>query len=403
MRQVAAAAALFLVACRPSSDPGTPAPALTFSTEPAWPERGTYPGVGAGRLLVTNSRDDTVSLLELDKAGGPELPELARIPVGLNPVEIEAPHHAAIAPDGKHWFTGLSKFAPGTGAGPHGTHGTGTSDGQVLKLRTSDNVVVGVARVDRNPGDLVLSPDGRRLAVSHFDLLRISEAARGVAPDPDARIAIFDAETFERLAMVRACAAPHGMTFSADGRRLYVACYSDEVAVLDMEAPGFPVTRVKVASNAGDAYTATYQPYGLVEHPSTGDVFVSCLANGEVRVLSGASLMMDPSRTARVGGTPLIGDVSPGGAELYVPHQGDDRISVLDPSTGAVLRVLPLPRAQCTNVHQVRVLDAARLAVVCEGDHVAPGSLLVVDPATGAVQSATEVGVFPDFVGVIRP
>lgn len=403
MRQLVTCLLVGLCACRPSSDPSAPPPALVFSAEPAWPNRSTYPGVGEGRLLITNSRDDTASLFELSKVGQASLPELARVPVGLNPVEIEAPHHAAVSPDGKHWYTGLSQFAPGSGSGPHGTHGTGSTDGQVLKLSTADNHVEAVARVDRNPGDLVLSPDGKRLVVSHYDLVRISEAARGMVPDPDARVAVLDAETLERIAMVRVCAAPHGLVFSADGKRLFVACYSDEVAVVDMEAAGFPVTRVKVAANAGDAYTATYQPYGVTLNRATGDVFVSCLANGEVRVLNGASLTIDPARTARVGGSPLLGDATADGTTVFIPHQGDDRISVIEAATGSVTRVISLPRAQCTNVHQVLLLDGARLAVVCEGNHSGPGALLIVDAASGAVQSATPVGIFPDWVGVIRP
>ncbi|MBK7861438.1 MAG: YncE family protein [Archangiaceae bacterium] len=402
-RLVTAVGLAALAACRPSSDPASPAPALVFSSEAKWPERSTYPGVGQGRLLITNSREDTVSLIDLSQVGQATLPELARAPVGLNPVEIEAPHHAAVSTDGKHWYTGLSQFAPGTGSGPHGAHGTGSVDGQVLKLSTADNRVEAVARVDRNPGDLALSPDGKRLAVSHYDLLRISEAARGTAPDPDARIAILDAETLERIAMVRTCAAPHGVRFSPDGRRLYVACYSDEVAVLDMTTDGFPVTRIPVASNAGTAYTATYNPYGVTVHPQTGDVFVSCLTKGEVRVLNAATLMMDPARTALVGGNPLLGDVSLDGTAVFIPHQGDDRISVLNPTTGQEERLIALPHDRCLAVHQVTVLDATHLAAVCEGDHSGPGSVLILDAASGAVVSSTNVGVFPDWVGTIRP
>jgi DNA-binding beta-propeller fold protein YncE len=394
---------LLVTACRASSDPSTPAPALVFAVDPAWPDRSTYPGVGNGRLMVTNSREDTVSLFDATLVGQATLPELARVPVGLNPVEIEAPHHAAVSPDGKHWYTGLSQFAPGTGTGPHGAHGTGSVDGQVLKLSTADNRLEAVARVDRNPGDLTVSPDGKRVAVSHYDLLRISEAARGAAPDPNARIAVLDGDTLDRIAMVPTCPAPHGVRFSADGKRLYVACYSDEVAILDMTQDGFPVTRVKVAPNAGDAYNALYQPYGVTVHPPSGDVFISCLAKGEVRVLSAATLSIDAARTALVGGSPLIGDVSTDGGVVFIPHQGDDRISLLDPATGMQPQVFTLPAAQCTNVHQVTTLSSTRIAVVCEGDHTGPGSLLILDATTGSVVSATNVGVFPDWVGVLKP
>lgn len=393
-----------LAACRPNSDPSQPPPALTFTADPAWPDKSSYPGVGQGRLLITNSREDTVSLFDVSKLGDATFPELARVPVGLNPVEIEAPHHAAVALDGKHYYVGLSKLAPGSGAGPHGAHGTGQADGEVLKIRTSDNRLVSSARVDRNPGDLVLSPDGKTIVVSHFDLLRISEAARGTAPDPDARLVLIDAETMERSGAIRVCPAPHGMKYSADGKKLYVACYSDEVAIVKMDDPTFPITRVKIASNAGDAFTATYQPYALSVSQVTGDVFVSCLVNGEVRVLSGATQTIDTARTARVGGTPVLSDFSADSATLYVPHQGDDRISVVDPATGNVTANLALPRDRCTNVHAVSVLPGGNLAVVCEGDHLGPGSLLIVDPAgTGTVVSATRVGVFPDYVGWVKP
>src|SRR5204862_461571 len=141
--------------------------------------------------------------------------------------------------------------------------------------------------------------------------------------------------------------APRGVKFSADGKRLYIACYSDEVAVLELDAAGFPVTRIKIAADAGDAFTAVYQPDAVAVSPATGDVFISCLANGEVRVLSAATLMMQPSRTARVGGNPQLSDFSGDGSSLYVPHRADDRISVVNPSTGSETGLIAPPAASC--------------------------------------------------------
>jgi DNA-binding beta-propeller fold protein YncE len=395
---------VLLAACRPSSDPSAPAPALTYAQSEAWPDHSTYPGVGGGRLLVTNDREDTVSLFDLTQVGQATLPELARVPVGLNPVEIEAPHHAAISPDGKFYFIGLSEFAPGSGSGPHGAHGSGAVDGQILKVRSSDNRLVASARVDRNPGDLTVSPDGKLLAVSHFDLLRISEAARGVAPDPFARLALLDADSMQRVAMVSVCAAPHGSRFSRDGKQLYLACYDDQIAIVQMDKGDgtYPVTRVKVAGNAGDAFSASYQPYGVAVSPLTGDVFISCIAHGEVRVLNATTMTIDTARTTAVSGNPLLADFSADGNTLFVPHQGDDQISVIDPSTGAQTRSMAMPHPGCINVHMVTVLPGGQLAVVCEGDHVTPGNLLIVDASSGTVVSDTPVGIFPDYVGVIR-
>jgi DNA-binding beta-propeller fold protein YncE len=403
VKSLALAFSVLCCGCRPSSDPAGPAPLLVFPSKPAWPERPTTPAPNAGRLLVTNNLDDSVSFFDASKIGQPSFPELSRQPVGLNPIETEAPHHAAISAAGDFYFVGLSNYAPGIGTGPHAGHGTSDVSGTVLKIRASDNFPVATARVDRNPGDLAISADGKLLAVSHFDLLRITQAQRKEVPDPDARVLFLDADTLTVKAKVRVCPAPHGVLFSKDGKRLYVACYSDEVAVIALDVEGFPFTRVKVASNAGDAYRAIYQPYALAESPLTGDVFISCPASGEVRVLTASTLAIDDARTRLVGGSPFLSAFSADGNTLWVPHQGDDRISELDPSTGTQRRQLTPTRGTCTNIHSVLPTgDGKFLIAVCEGFHVLPGSIVVLDALTGATVSATPVGVYPDFVGFLR-
>lgn len=393
--------ALVLAGCRVSSDPAMPAPALAFGLSEAWPEPVVAAPPKGGRLVVTNNLDDTLSVFDASKVGEGTLPELERRPVGVNPIEIEAPHHAALAPAGDFLYVAFANTAPGVSSGPHGTHGSSDVDGTVLKLRARDYRVVGSARVDRNPGDLILNADGTKLAVSHFDLLRITEASRGEVKEPDARVVLIDTATMAVTARIRACAAPHGMVFGKDGKRLYLACYGDEVAVVDLSVAAPTVTKVKVASNAGDAFRAIYQPYALAESPLTGDVFVSCPAAGEVRVLKADTLTMDAARTVRTGGSPFLGAFSVDGTTLWVPHQGDDRISDIDPASGVRRRLLTPAKGTCTNVHSL-VPVGAHLALVCEGNHVTGGSLVVLDPVTGATVSATPVGVFPDYVGFLR-
>lgn len=403
MRYAAAVCLLLCAACRPSSSPDTEAPLLRYDSDSAWSQSVPLPGIGNGRYLVTNSKSDTVSLLDAERVGEPSLPELAQLPVGLNPVETEGPHHAAISPDGQTYFIGLSQNAPGSGSGPHGAHGTGSVDGSVLKYRALDHQLLGSVRVDRNPGDLILSPDGAVVAVSHFDLARVAEAARGEVSSPDARVILIDAQTLDVLARITVCAAPHGLAFSADGARLYVACYSDEVAVVSMTDAQRPVTHVKVASNAGTAFTATYQPYAVAVSPLNGDVFISCLASSEVRVLESATLTMKAS-TVRVNGSPLLSAFTPAGDGLWVPVQGSDTVVDVDPVTVTVRRTLPLPAASCLAVHQVTFTRDGRFALaVCEGNHLAPGSVLVLEPQSAQVHSVTKVGVYPDFIGLLKP
>ncbi len=386
-------------------------PELEYGIDEPWPAPASLPPIGpAGRIVITNNLDDTLSLLDLDTMDSPSWGELARLPVGLNPVELEGPHHSVASPDGAFYYVGISNYVPGSGSGPHGAHGAGTSDGYCLKLDSTTNRLVGSVRVDPNPGDVIVSKDGRTLYMTHFDLVKIAEVARrGGAPEEmDARMAILDAETMTRKEdMVKVCPAPHAVRLSLDGRRAYVACWSDEVAIVELEQPGRPVTRVKVGPNPGTAVTPRYQPYALTVSPTTGAVWVSSLANRleryEVQYLDPATLTMDSSRTVFLEGPPLFGAFTSDGRTLYMPYQREDAIAVIDPTTSSVRERIPLAPSGCLNVHQVELTPDERHAlVVCEGDHVGPGTFHVVSLAEKRVVKTVQVGIFPDSVTLLR-
>ncbi|CAM3738099.1 hypothetical protein G4177_01265 [Corallococcus sp. ZKHCc1 1396] len=410
MRRAAWLCALALGACdgegTKAEDP-LEVPALTYAEEPPWTRGGTTvaPPGPEGRLLVTNSLDDSVSLLDLAGLGQPDWGELARVPVGLNPVELEGPHHTAVSPTGDYYYVGISNYVPGGGSGPHGAHGTGTADGYCLKLSAKDNRLVASARVDRNPGDVIVSEDGRTLYQTHFDLLRIADVARkgGTEEEMMARLAILDAETMEVKARVKVCPAPHAVRLSLDERTAYVACWSDEVALVDLATEGTPVTRVKVAPGAGTATNPRHQPYALTVSPTTGDVWVSSLASRQVQVLEPGTRAMNPERTVYLRGSPMFGAFTKDGRTLYLPYQQEDAVAVIDPATSTVQRTLELSQAGCLNVHQFMLTpDERHGLVVCEGDHVGPGTLHVVDVAEGTVVSTVRMGIFPDSVSLLR-
>jgi DNA-binding beta-propeller fold protein YncE len=403
---LAALVALALGACGGSSTGPLKVPELDYGIDSPWPSPPSLPPVGpAGRIIITNSLDDTLSLLDLDTMGSPGWGELARIPVGLNPVELEGPHHVATSPDGAFYYVGISNYVPGAGSGPHGTHGGGTSDGYCLKLDARTNKLVASVRVDRNPGDVILSQDGRTLYQTHFDLLRITDALRRGLPEAemDSRLAIIDAETMTRKAMVPVCPAPHAVRLSPDERRAYVACYSDEVAVVDLAQPDYPVTRVKVAANAGTAVATRHEPYALTVSPTTGGVWVSSVKSHAVQYLDPTTLTPVPERTVFLGGPPLFGTLTSDGRILYMPYQGGDALAVIDAATGALQREIPLAPSGCFNVHQIALTpDERHGLVVCEGDHTGPGTLHVVELAEGAVVKTVQVGIFPDSVAILR-
>jgi DNA-binding beta-propeller fold protein YncE len=405
---LAVLALLPLAACgdKGSSSP-LKVPELEYGIDEPWPALGSLPPIGpAGRIVITNNLDDSLSLLDLDTMDSPGWGELARIPVGLNPVEQEGPHHTAASPDGAFYYVGISNYVPGAGSGPHGAHGAGTSDGYCLKLDSTTNRLVGSVRVDPNPGDVILSKDGRTLYQTHFDLLKIVEAAKRGEPEEKmySRMAILDAETMTRKEdMVSVCPAPHAVRLSLDGSRAYIACWSDEVAIVELDQPGHPVRRVDVASNAGSAVSPQHQPYALTVSPTTGAVWVSSLASHEVQYLDPATLAMDPNRAVRLGGPPLFGAFTRDGRTLYMPFQNEDAIAIIDPASSTVQENIPLAPSGCLNVHQVELTPDERHAlVVCEGDHVGPGTFHVVDLAEKKVVKTVQVGIFPDSVAILR-
>ncbi len=398
-------APLALGACTGTT--GDKVPELDYSIDQPWPSRQELPPLGGGRIVITNSYDDTVSLLDLDSMGSPTWGELARVPVGLNPVELEGPHHAAFSPRGDYYYVGLSYSVPG-GSGPHGSHGTGTQDGYALKLDARDNRLVGSVRVDRNPGDLIITSDGRTLLQTHFDIKKIEEVAKRGGPesDMDARLAILDAETMTRRAMVRVCPAPHAVRLSPDETRAYVACLSDEVAVVRLDQEGYPVTRLKVPG-AGTTLSPRHEPYALTVSPTDGSVWVASLKSRVLHYLDPESLTMRAERgvfpTNSLVGAPMFGTFSADGRTLYQPYQRLDSVALIDPATSQVKGEIALAPSGCVNVHQVELTpDGQHLLAVCEGDHVGPGSLHVVELATSSVVKTVTLGLFPDSVGILR-
>lgn len=393
-------APLALAACT-----ATGVPELDYAIDSPWPPGRELPPLGAGRIVVTNSMDDTVSLLELDTMGSPDWGELARVPVGLNPVELEGPHHAAFSPRGDYYYVGLSYFVPGAGSGPHGNHGSGTADGYALKLDARDNRLVGSVRVDRNPGDLVLGADGRTLYQTHFDLLKIQEVAKrgGSEREMNARLAILDADTMTRKAMVEVCPAPHAVRLSPDETRAYVSCISDEVAVVRLDTPEHTVTHVKLP-NAGTVLAPRHEPYALTLSPTDGALWVSSLKSRTVHYLDPESLQVVPGRSIYgLRGAPMFGAVSTDGQTLYLPYQAVDAVAVIDTATSTVKEEIHLSPAGCLNVHQVELTPDGRHALaVCEGDHQGPGTLHVLNLEAGEVVETVTLGIYPDSVGILR-
>jgi DNA-binding beta-propeller fold protein YncE len=389
-------ALLFLCACTEVKFPATGSTFPAAST-PSWAHQP--------RFAITDNRSDELSFVT-DNNPMPAL--LGNLPVGDIPVELEGPHHLDASPDGRYIYYNLSNYVPGTGTGPHGSHGTGLVPGSLVKIDAATGEELGETLVDRSPGDVILSSDGKLAFVTHYDLIRVQAFLTMGGPPESAYspLAIVDTATMTRRSMTPLCVTGHGEALSADQKTLYVTCaQSDQLAVVDVSDPVHPqvTLRLPVGPAPGTLGTPAYGPYALSVSPADGTVWISDNNSADVRVFDPATNQMDPARTVITGGVSMFSAFTSDGKTLYVPHQGDDKITVIDTATLAT-HVIPLPPQACLNVHLIKLAPAPRSTtaadnaiVICEGDHISrPGTAVMVSLAAQAVTGFVEVGLFPD-------
>jgi DNA-binding beta-propeller fold protein YncE len=296
-------------------------------------------------------------------------------------------------------FIALSYPTSNVLPGPHATHGSSTTFGWVQKLSLDSLEVLGQARVDPNPGDIVLSPDGRTVVVSHFDLQRAIDNPTDLEL-ARARLAVIAADTIGTDALdrryVTTCVAPHGMVFGGDGL-LYVACYGEDVvARVDLEDPSTEPELLELGPGAGDFGAPNFGPYALLTSPDGAWIAVSNTVSDDVRFLEVATGVVDESRTLFTNGAPFFPAFDEDGATLAVVTQQPDAVRVIDMATGDELVGREFVDDECPLPHIV-VHEGPDLLVVCEGDKQSPGKVVRLDPALSIVGEAT-VGLYPDAI-----
>jgi YVTN family beta-propeller protein len=359
--------------------------------------------------LVTNNGSDTVSVIDLTTHT-----RVGDVQVGLNPVNLDGPHHLAFNQANQEIFVALSYPAPAIAPGPHAAHGSSTTPGKVVRLKLPDFHLDAVEQAQNNPGDIVISDDGKRLVVSHFDLQKaVAQAANGVEAQR-ANLLVYDTATFGAKDAPDArsypiCVMPHGVSLSRpDGRFAYVACNGeDAVAVIDLGAPDptSTIQRIPVGPGPGDASSPRYGPYATALSPDGTRVLLGDTQGHDLRIFdTQAGAMTDAVYSP--GGAVYFPAIEASGTRIYVPIQAPDEISRVDLSgaspTEQALRVFT--KDECQSPHEAALWnDDQELLLVCEGDHVSPGAVLVLDPTTLATKARIELGVYPDKVIVVKP
>ena len=349
--------------------------------------------------VVSNNGSDTITLLDLDQRK-----VIATAPVGRDPVAIDGPHHVAVDRSAGLVFTALSYPAPATAPGPHAAHGSSQRAGYVQALDLQELAPVAEARVETNPGDIVLSPDGSRLVVSHFDLLRARASA---LEDRRADLAIIDARRIiskgdAAVAFMRVCVAPHGVALlGPSGDTAFVACYGeDALGIVDTTDPSATPELVSIGPG-GVPGSPIYGPYAASLSPDTKLVAVSNTLSSDVRLFDVASHSFGTA--IATGGAPYFGAWSADGSQLFVPIQNPDGLAVLDVSRNRVKSTQLFDASECLLPHAaVLATDASSLYVVCEGDHQSESVVLALDPETFEQIGSMPVGVYPDGLSITR-
>lgn len=378
---------LALVGCKkkPEND-------LRAQKAPAVP----VPTPASRAIYVTNNGSDSVSVV--DKDG----PSVTTVQVEIDPDAHEAPHHLALTPTGDTLFVALA-FPPEPGTpkkkDPHASHGASESLGKLARLDPRTLEVRDTRDVDENPGDVVLTHDGTRAIVTHYDMKRaMTVAAKGQASPSTmfARIQVWDTKTFELRGQRPICVAPHGTAVTADDKLAIVACYgSDEIVVVDLTSPELPTSRTPLGNAQGVPGVPRYGPYSATLIPGGSQVLVADLEGQDLRVFDLATRKLVPDRTVVLGAKAFMPAVTSDGAFAYVPMQAPDGLAKVDLATGKVIEQVVKPAQECKAPHAF-ALDGARVFVVCEGDHKGNGTVLEVDPKTLATKTRWEVGVYPD-------
>jgi DNA-binding beta-propeller fold protein YncE len=363
-------------------------------------QRPEYPLPDGDLGVTSDNGSDTLTLIDFTSG---QL--LGSVPVGRDPVDNDGPHHIGMNRALGIAVVALAYPAPAIATGPHAAHGSSNRAGYVQKLSLPDFAPQGEVRVDTNPGDVVLSVDGSRAVVSHFEL---QKAVSGTTlAEKRSNLAIIDVASMTpahspAATRILTCVAPHGLLLSEpDGATAYVACYGeDAVAVVDTTDANAAVTYVPVGPGAGAPGSPTYGPYALAMNRARTFAAVSSTLNRDVRFFDVSARTMTGVAIPTLG-APFFGAYGPSDDKLYIPTQAPDELLVADPETGIVSQSLPLGPLGCILPHElVFSSDNATLYVVCEGKHGVvdeePGRVLALDPESLELRQSFIAGIYPD-------
>lgn len=364
-----------------------------------FPNRRPHFDQPAELAVISNNGDDTLTLVDL------AVPEIVGVaPIGIDPVDIDGPHHVAFDRARGEVLAALAYPLPPVTPGGHAGHDSAQRNGVVLRLALPDLSPLGTLEVATNPGEIVLSEDGSLLAVSHFDLIRALreldiERKRATVALVDPRSIV---EERAEASFVTTCAAPHGIALSRpSGDRAYVACYGeDALAIVDTTDPRSEPELVSLGPG-GRPGRPLYGPYAAILSPDGDLIAVSATQTPGIHLFDVEENGFVATLPSPMGAAPYF--VAWAEDALLVPFQGPDGVGRLPVSGDGRPATRWFDEDECEKPHEVVLSHSSRVFLVCEGDHVGPGKLLELDPESLETLAELELGVYPDRLAIGAP
>ncbi len=243
------------------------------------------PARAAGAALVMNSRDASLSVIDLASEH-----EVRRIPV------LREPHHWALTPDGRDLLVGDS------------------SGNEIVVLDPATFAVRRHIPIS-DPYQLGFSPDGKFLVVNALHR---------------AQVDIYEPGTYRMLKRFALSYMPSHMAFAPDSAVVYVSLQgSGRLAAIDLRAMAVRWTSAVGLTPAGVLWL-------------NGRVLVANMGSADVAVVDPADGRVERLVHTGKGAHQLF--LSPDRKLLYVNNRLDlDSVVVLDPATFAVVRRYKVP------------------------------------------------------------
>jgi PQQ-dependent catabolism-associated beta-propeller protein len=305
------------------------------------------PAARAGRAYVSNEDDQSVSVIDTDRAAVVGTVEVGKRPRGLK-----------LSPDGAHLYvavSGMPKCGPTVSDEECARRKRDFAADGIADIDTATLKVSRMLQVGTDPEQFDVSADGRRLFISNedagtlsvFDLQKsailskipVGKEPEGARVGPDGKwvlvtsevgnaVTILDTRSFEPLWSIAVGKRPRDAAFTPDGKVAFITCELDSTiyrATLEQHATATKFLQLRPET----------RPMGVVLDTAKERLYISTGRGGTVAVVKAddGKLVSEVPVGPRPWGIAMSAD----GSRLYTANGPSNDVTIIDTSSLKVL------------------------------------------------------------------